>query len=123
MILVDTSVWVDHLRNAEADLGVLLEENNVLMHPLVIGELACGYMRNRQQALEKWRSLPKINEASHEEVISMIESRNLMGKGLGFLDAHLLCSVLNYPGSLLWTRDKNLGRMAEKFSIAFKTTY
>ena len=120
MILVDTSIWVDHLRDPEAELKTLLNANDVLMHPMVIGELACGNMRNRKQALEQWHGLPRINEATHEQVISLIETRNLMGRGLGFVGVHLLCSVLNYPGSQLWTRDKKLNGIANKFNIAFQ---
>ena len=120
MILVDTSVWVDHLRDPEAELETLLNANDVLMHPMVIGELACGNMRNRKQALEQWHSLPRINEVTHEQVISLIETSNLMGRGLGFVDVHLLCSVLNYPGSQLWTRDKKLNGIANKLNIAFQ---
>lgn len=123
MILVDTSVWVDHLRNPEADLNALLNENNVLMHPMVIGELACGYVRNRKQALENWRMLPRINEANHEQVISLIEAKKLMGRGIGFVDMHLLWSILNYPGSLLWTRDKKLNPIANEFNIAFENIH
>ena len=78
MILVDTSVWVDHLRNPEADLNFLLYENIVLMHPMVIGELACGHMPNRNQALVNWLNLPMINALSHERVILMIGTMNLM---------------------------------------------
>ena len=120
MILVDTSIWVDHLREPESELKTLLSANDVLMHPMVIGELACGNMRNRKQALEQWHSLPRINEANHEQVISLIEKKNLMGRGLGFVDVHLLCSVLNYPGSQLWTRDKKLNGIANKLNIAFQ---
>lgn len=123
MILVDTSVWVDHLRNPESGLSNLLNANDVLMHPMVIGELACGYMQNRKQALEHWRGLPSINQVSHEQVISLIEAKNLMGRGLGFIDMHLLCSVLNYPGSLLWTRDQRLNRVADEFKISFENTH
>ncbi len=119
MILVDTTVWIDHLRNPEADLSNLLDTNNVLMHPMVIGELACGYLHNRELDLEKWRSLPKISELSHEQVISLIGEHNLMGRGVGFVDMHLLCSVLNYPGSQLWTRDKKLNPLANELNIAF----
>ena len=120
MILVDTSIWVDHLRDPEAELKTLLNANDVLMHPMVIGELACGYMHNRKQALEHWRGLPSINEASHKQVISLIEKKNLMGRGLGFIDMHLLCSVFNHPGSLLWTRDQRLNQVADEFNISFE---
>ena len=120
MILVDTSVWVDHLRHPETGLSALLSANNVFMHPMVIGELACGHMRNRKRALEHWHGLPMINEASHEQVISLIEAHNLMGRGVGFVDMHLLCSVLNRPGSQLWTRDKRLNPVANELNIAFE---
>ena len=120
MILVDTSIWVDHLRNPEDGLTTLLNANDVLMHPMVIGELACGHMRNRKQALELWYRLPRINEAGHEQVISLIETHNLMGQGLGFVDMHLVCSVFNYSGSQLWTRDKKLNGIANKLNIAFE---
>ena len=123
MILVDTSVWVGHLCNSEAGLNTLLNRNHVLMHPMVIGELACGHVRNRKQALEKWRSLPKINAANHEQVISLIEANKLMGRGIGFVDMHLLWSVLSYPGSLLWTRDKKLNPIANEFNIAFENSH
>ena len=78
MILVDTSVWVDHLRKSEPVLNTLLSENNVLMHPMVIGELACGPLPNRNQTLANWRNLPMINELSHERVILLIGTMNLM---------------------------------------------
>ena len=120
MILVDTTVWVDHLRNPEVGLSNLLDANNVFMHPMVIGELACGYLKNRKQVLENWRSLPTISELSHDQVISLIDAHNLMGRGIGFIDMHLLCSVLNYPGSQLWTRDKKLNPVANEFNIAFE---
>ena len=84
MILVDTSVWVDHLRKSEPVLNTLLNGNNVLMHSMVMGELACGYMHEREQALDSWHSLPKINELSHERVILLIETKKLMGRGIGF---------------------------------------
>ena len=120
MILVDTSIWIDHLRDPESELKILLNANDVLMHPMVIGELACGHMHNRKQALEHWRGLPSINQVSHEQVISLIDAKNFMGRGLGFIDMHLLCSVLNYPGSLLWTRDQRLNRVADEFDISFE---
>ncbi len=123
MILVDTSVWVDHLRNPEADLNFLLYENNVLMHPMVVGELACGNMPNRNQALVNWLNLPMINALSHERVILMIEDMNLMGRGIGFVDMHLLCSVICDLDSRLWTRDNKLQRTAIKLNIAFENNH
>ena len=123
MILVDTSVWVDHLRNPEADLNFLLYENNVLMHPMVIGELACAHMPNRNQALVNWLILPMINVLSHERVILMIENMNLMGRGIGFVDMHLFCSVICSQESQLRTRDTRLQRVANEFDIAFENNH
>ena len=123
MILIDTSVWVDHLRASEPELKNLLNANDVLMHPMVIGELACGYIRNRKQALENWRKLPKIKEASHGRVISAIEAHKLMGLGLGLVDIHLFCSVLDHQGSQIWTRDKKLNGIANKFNIGFENNH
>ena len=108
MILVDTSVWIDHLRSAESELINLLQAGRVLIHLMIIGELACGTLKNRTQRLSDWKALPGITEVSHASVLSAIESKNLMGRGIGFVDAHLLCAVLNHNGTLLWTRDRSL---------------
>ena len=123
MILVDTSVWVDHLRKSEPVLNTLLNGNNVLMHSMVMGELACGNIHEREQALDSWHSLPKINELSHERVILLIETKNLMGRGIGFVDMHLLCSVICDQGSRLWTRDNRLQRTANELKIAFENNH
>ena len=123
MILVDTSVWVDHLRNPEDGLNLLLAANDVIMHPMVIGELACGYLPNRNQALVNLRILPMINELSHEDVILMIQDMRLMGLGIGFVDMHLLCSVIRNQDSLLWTKDNSLQRIANELNIAFENNH
>ena len=123
MILVDTSVWVDHLRNPEEGLNLLLAANDVLMHPMVIGELACGHLPNRTQALVNLRNLPMINELSHEYVIRKIADMKLMGVGIGFVDMHLLCSVVCDQDSRLWTRDNKLQRTANKLNIAFENNH
>jgi len=108
MILVDTSVWVDHFRNGNQYLSSLLSDQSVITHPMVIGELACGSMRNRTEILHLLDSLPKATMATHIEVIHMIEERKLMGKGIGFIDAHLMASIFLTPGSQLWTLDRRL---------------
>ena len=118
MILVDTSVWIDHLRSTESQLTTFLSAGSVLMHPMVLGELACGTLPNRVKTLGSMKALPAIGELSHDQVMSRIESRNLMGRGIGFIDAHLICSVLERGATLLWTRDRRLKRVAEDFGVA-----
>lgn len=112
MILVDTSVWVDHLRNSNERLFRLLLDQQVLSHPMVIGELACGTLRNRTEILQLLDNLPKAVQATHAEVLHMIEERKLMGKGIGYVDAHLLASVLLTPSAQLWTLDRKLQTLA-----------
>jgi predicted nucleic acid-binding protein len=102
-----------------SQLAELVSTGQVLMHSMIIGELACGNLSHRQKRLMDWRRFPMISEASHQEVLSAIESRQLMGRGIGFVDAHLLCAVLNREGTLLWTRDNRLNRIAGDMGIAF----
>ena len=113
MILVDTSVWVDHLRRGDARLAELLERSGVVMHPFVVGEIACGSLRDRESILELLQDLPAAVVASPDEVLTFIESRVLHGKGIGYVDVHLLASVALTPGTRLWTRDTKLRRMAD----------
>ncbi len=119
MILVDTSVWIDHLRQGDDRLAGLLEQSQVLTHPAVIGELACGNLRNRATILSLLNMLPKVTVASDAEVLHLIEQRQLMGKGIGYIDAGLLASVLLTPGTLLWTRDKRLQALAKTLACRF----
>jgi len=108
MILVDTSVWVDHLRRGEETLAALLDEARVLMHPFVIGEIACGVLSERSLTLELLGNLPAAILAESEEVLAFVEQHRLYGRGIGYVDAHLLASVALMPGSALWTRDRRL---------------
>jgi hypothetical protein len=119
LILVDTSVWVDHLRRGDAQLAFLLERGHVLMHPFVVGELACGSLHDRAAVLVLLQDLPAIAVADVDEVLAFIEHRNLHGKGIGYVDAHLLASVALTPGAQLWTRDKSLLRSAETLGCEF----
>ena len=119
MILADTSIWIDHLRSPVSRLAEVVDANEPLMHPMVIGELACGNLSNREQRLGDWQRFPMIPEAENEDVLSVIESRRLMGRGIGFIDAHLLCAVLNHANALLWTRDGSLHRVAKDLGVAF----
>ncbi|MCX6349205.1 MAG: type II toxin-antitoxin system VapC family toxin [Candidatus Aureabacteria bacterium] len=116
MILVDTSVWVDHFRHDEPLLRDLLIAAQVLTHPFIIGELACGNLRRRQEILQLLAALPKVEGASHEEVLHLVHTKALYGKGLGWIDAHLLASALlnHIP---LWTKDKRLAGIAQDLSI------
>ena len=118
MILVDTSVWIDHLNAPVPELLSWLNAGEVLIHPLVIGEIACGTMRNRAEVLSNLQSLPRIREVDHERVLREIETNRLMGRGIGFIDAHLLISVLAHGDATLWTRDLHLQRMAEEMGVA-----
>lgn len=112
MILVDTSVWVDHLRRGDAGLVDLLERSAVLVHPFVVGEIACGSLRNRESILELLQDLPAAVVASPDEVLKFIETHVLHGKGIGYVDVHLLAAVALTPDATLWTRDTKLRRIA-----------
>ena len=120
MILVDTSVWVDHLRVEEPHLASLLSENQVLGHPMVIGELACGNLRNRDELLQHLKGLPPIPSATNGEVLYFIEARRLMGRGIGFVDAHLLAATALAGPAKLWTKDRRLQKVALDLHIAYE---
>ena len=118
-VLVDTSVWINHLHRADSDLIALLRESRVLMHPSVLGELACGSIPNRQEFLYLWLALPRITEVSFEETLLLLENKTLWGRGLGWTDMHLLASSL-VSGTMLWTRDRLLRDTARRLRIALK---
>ncbi|HUQ48567.1 MAG TPA: type II toxin-antitoxin system VapC family toxin [Gemmatimonadaceae bacterium] len=119
MILVDTSVWIDHLRVGEAKLVALLGDETVLTHPLVIGELACGSIRNRAEVLDLIGRLPKPPIASDVEALELIDRHKLTSKGIGYIDVHLLASTLLMPGARLWTKDNRLASIASELKIEF----
>ncbi|UCV17529.1 type II toxin-antitoxin system VapC family toxin [Ferribacterium limneticum] len=108
MILVDTSIWIDHLRQRDERLSKLLNQGQVLAHPFVIGELALGSLQNRTAILGALQDLPQATVATEGEVLSFIEQNALYGIGIGYIDAHLLAAVRLSPGATLWTRDKRL---------------
>jgi predicted nucleic acid-binding protein len=122
MILVDTSIWVDHLRRGEPALVDALENGEVAVHPFVVGELACGNLPDRALVFRLLEELPAVPVASNPEVLALIERRRLTGKGLGFVDAHLLASTLLATGEAmrLWTRDGSLGDVALQLGIAHR---
>ena len=112
MILVDTSVWVDHLRSGDAQLAELLERGAVLGHPFVVGEIACGSLRDRGAILALLQHLPMATVAEPDEVLAYISRHRLHGKGIGYVDAHLLASTALTGGAKLWTRDRRLHAVA-----------
>jgi hypothetical protein len=111
MVLVDTSVWVSHLRQTHTGLVNLLNDGKVACHPFVIGELACGNLRNRSVLLSLLEALPSAEEVQHKEALAFIENHNLMGAGLGYIDVHLLASAI-LTGCPLWTLDNKLDKVA-----------
>jgi len=119
MILVDSSVWVDHLRVSEPALVELLNTGRVLTHPFVVGELACGNLKNRKAVLSLLQDLPVAPLATDEEVLFFIEQHGLMGRGIGYVDAHLLSAVSLAGTGRLWTRDKRLSVVTEALRLAF----
>jgi predicted nucleic acid-binding protein len=119
MILVDTSVWIDHLRAGNRTLRSLLEDAEVLAHPFVVGELACGTLRNREEVLILLQALPEAQAAEHGEVMRVVERERLYGRGIGWIDAHLLASA-RLSGAALWTLDRRLSKIASALALAFQ---
>lgn len=115
-MLVDTSVWVDHFRGGNALLEQRLNQGEVWCHPLVIGELACGNLARRGEVLSLLAALPQAPEARHAEVLLLVESHRLMGRGLGWVDAHLLAAT-RLGGTRLWTLDRRLETAARELGI------
>jgi predicted nucleic acid-binding protein len=118
VILVDTSVWVDHLHTGEPALAKLLEAGRVLVHPFVLGELACGRLKNLETVLSLLGALPTAPRSTDEEVLRFIEQRQLMGRGIGYVDVHLLVAAVLADGASLWTRDKRLLATAVALDVA-----
>jgi predicted nucleic acid-binding protein len=119
MVLVDTSVWVSHLRDGNPELERLLNSGEVLCHPFIIGELACGHLKNRAEILALLKLLPQALLAEHREVLNFIESNHLAGKGLGYIDLHLAASSI-LTGVSMWTSDKKLDQVNKELSISCK---
>ena len=118
MILADTSIWVDHFRRPNAEMIERLTARHVLIHPFVIGELACGTLPDRA-VLQRLDDLPQIVQATHDEVLLLIESHRFMGRGIGYVDAHLLASVIRDGSVSLWTRDRRLAQISEEVGVAY----
>lgn len=116
MILVDTSIWVDHLRQGDAGLSGLLDQDKVCCHPFILGELALGNLRQRDMLLGLMRSLPQASVAEDAEVLRFIDDNGLAGTGIGYVDAHLLAAA-RLSGGRLWTRDRRLGEAAARLAL------
>ena len=114
MILVDSTVWIDHLRSGESALVRLLEMNQVLAHPFVIAELALGSLRQRDTVIAWLCDLPSADTATNDELLHFIERHSFFGIGIGLVDAHLLASVILISDATLWTRDRRLRMAAER---------
>ena len=119
MILVDTSVWIDHLRDQDRRLTELLQNRQVWMHPMVVGELACGNLRNRQEVLTLLGNLPEVTVATHDEVLFFIEQYRLMGRGIGYVDTHLIAAAALSEPVRLWARDTQLKNVAVALNLAY----
>ena len=119
MILLDTSVWIDHLRKSEDLVGDLLAQDHILAHPFVIGELALGSMRRYDLMVTALLELPQAAMATTSEVLHFVKRHALMGSGIGYVDAHLLASAKLMPSTLLWTRDKRLKKIATALGVGF----
>ena len=122
MILVDTSVWIDHLRGSEPQLRKLLDTGKVLVHSMIIGELACGNLPDRENFLRRMNDLPAIDESDRQDVLSMIDAKGLMGRGIGYVDVNLICSVLRRKDTAIWTRDRRLNAVAKDLGIAYSVS-
>lgn len=118
MILVDTSVWVDHLRVGDPQLTTLLANAQVLVHPMVIGELALGHLTQRSEILGLLHNLPHVTTATDAEVLTMIGNHRLFGLGIGYVDANLLAATFLTTGASVWTRDKRLTAVADTWGLA-----
>lgn len=118
MILVDTSVWIEHLSVGVPNLTQLLNNGQVLTHPMIVGELAMGNLRDRANILEWLDHLPPATKATDEEVRGLVERKGLHGLGIGFVDAHLLAATKLTGSSTIWTLDKRLAKVAESLGLA-----
>jgi predicted nucleic acid-binding protein len=118
MVLVDTSIWIDHFRKTSRALCDLLEQEAVVLHSFVLGELACGNLGNRREVVALLHALPSVTKAEDDEVLFFIDRHELMGRGVGLIDMHILASC-QMDGVQLWTRDKRLRLIASEMAIEY----
>lgn len=117
VILIDASVWIDHIRSAESVISELVDARKVLCHPFVIGEVAMGQFRNRREFLSELGKLRSAEVAENDEAMALVERHSLFGRGIGYVDAHLLASAFLTPEARLWTRDKRLKETAQQMKL------
>lgn len=117
-LLADTSIWIDYLRQGESALAKQVSEGQIVMHEMILGELAVGNLKQRQLLLKRWRSLPTIQTASNSQVLDFLETNQLMGKGVGWIDLPLLTAVSLADETFLRTRDKRLKKIADDLSLS-----
>jgi predicted nucleic acid-binding protein len=118
MVLVDTSIWVSHLRESHLRMVSLLNDGDVVCHPFIIGELSCGNLTNRSEILSLLDSLPMVDQVEHEEALQFVESNDLMGRGLGYVDVHLLASAV-LCGASIWTLDRKLRTVSSELGVCY----
>jgi len=118
MILIDTSIWIEHLRYGDPILVGLLNAGRVLTHPFVIGEIALGILRHRERVIDLLSDLPSATPANNEEILSFISTQGLYGRGIGYVDAHLLAATQLTAGASLWTKDRRLAQTATELGIS-----
>ncbi|WP_454858070.1 type II toxin-antitoxin system VapC family toxin [Rhizobium binxianense] len=121
MILVDTSIWIDHFRYGDAELSKVIEDDRLLCHPAIIGELALGSLRDRDTVIAFLAAQREAFVATHDEVMTLIDRHSIFSMGIGYTDAHLLASTLIDRRSILWTRDKRLAAAAQKAGALLHT--
>lgn len=121
MILVDTSVWINHFKKGNARLKELLIEGHVACHPFIIGELACGNLKKRGEIIVLLHALPTVTTISNDEALYFIEEKRLMGLGIGIVDVHLLAAAM-ITNTALWTSDTRLREVARRLDILYKIT-
>ena len=119
MVLVDTSVWIDHFRSGVAELEDLLNDTEVLCHPLVVGELACGFIKNRNEIISLLRTLPTTPVLDLDEYLYFVDQNDLAGTGLGYIDIQLLASA-QLANALLWSSDKKLDEVGARLGFAYR---
>jgi predicted nucleic acid-binding protein len=118
-VLVDTSIWINHLKTSNKKLISLLEDNFILTHEFIIGELACGSIKKRKEFLKHLKRLPLVKPATHEECLYFLEKNNLTGSGIGWIDIHLLSSC-KLTGCKIWTNDTKLKKVAKNLKLNFQ---
>ncbi len=119
MILADSSVWIDHLRKGDPQLADLLLREQIVIHTMVLAELACGSLEDRERVLLLWRRLPRLGAVSDATAMQFLERHRLMSRGIGYVDVHLLAAVTERQGARLWTKDRRLADIAQELGLGF----